>query len=228
MKAKHNDPQFKGCLTQVKDVNESGVITFYASVFNTVDRVGDIVEKGAYKKTIKENFKQIQHYKNHYSDEMVGVVQELKEDDYGLLVVSKLILDTQQGKETYAQYKAMAEADKSMSHSIGYYPVKVEDNPDEDFVKLKEILLFEVSTLTKRPAHPDATTVGIKSIDDLLKESKYYEALLKSDLPEIELEQLENIKNHIDALIANRAAKSTPANNEPQFTSEEINTIFKF
>jgi len=127
-------------------------VRFYASIFNTPDRVNDIVVPGAYKKTIAENFKEIQHYKNHDSRVMPAVIREMVEDDNGLLVTSKMILNTQAGKETYEEYRAMAEAGKSMAHSIGYVPVKVE--PTSDFNYLKEILLLEVSTLTTRPAHP--------------------------------------------------------------------------
>jgi len=210
MKLKNREPQFKSCLTQVKDVDEKGIVTFYGSVFKSPDRVKDIVDPGAYTKTITENFKEIQHYKNHDSTLMPGVIQEIKEDDNGLLVRSKLILGTQLGKETYEEYRAMAESEKSMSHSIGYSPVR-EQKDDKGFNHLKEIFLFEVSTLTKRPAHPDALTVGIKSLDELIKEEDFYEQLLKCDFPDAELEQLEKIKDKITALIKEARRKDAPA-----------------
>lgn len=216
MKIKHREPLFKSVLTQVKEVDAAGIVRFYASIFNTPDRVGDIVVPGAYKKTIQENFKEIQHYKNHDSDHMPGVIQQLEEDDTGLLVTSKLILNTQDGRETYEQYKAMAEVGKSMSHSIGYTPVKEESSSDYNY--LKEILLFEVSTLTKRPAHPDAITVDVKTVD-------YLKALLKSDLPDEELEQLEQLKNEIEALLKARSRKTTPPAEEPLTKSEILKIL---
>ena len=201
MKVKHREPLYKSALTEVKDVDSTGIVRFYASVYNTPDRVNDIVVKGAYSKTIAENFKEIQHYKNHDSTQMPGVITELKEDDNGLLVTSKMILNTQLGRETHEEYKAMAEAGKSMSHSIGYVPVKEEPNAGMNY--LKEIFLYEVSTLTKRPAHPDAVTVDVKSLD-------YIKALLKSDLPDDELAELEQLKNEIEALLIERSRKTTP------------------
>ena len=130
-------------------------------------------------------------------------------------------MDTQLGKETFAQYKAMAAVGKSMSHSIGYYPVKEEKQGDLNY--LKEIFLFEVSTLTKRPAHPDATTVDVK---ELIEEVEFIDAMLKSDLPDTELEKLEQIKTHIEALIVSRR-KATQQPTEPLMTQQEILKILR-
>ena len=220
-KVKHREPLFKSTLYKVEDVDDKGIIKFYASIFNTPDRVKDAVVPGAYKKTIQENFREIQHYYNHDSALMPGVITDLKEDAVGLLVTSQLIMDTQLGKETFAQYKAMAAVGKSMSHSIGYYPVKEEQQGDLNY--LKEIFLFEVSTLTKRPAHPDATTVDVK---ELVEEVEFIEAMLKSDLPDTELEKLEEIKTHIEALILSRR-KATQKASEPLMTQQEILKILR-
>jgi HK97 family phage prohead protease len=222
-KIKHREMQFKSVLTKVEDIDSKGIVRFYASIFNTEDRVKDIVTPGAYKKTITENFNEIQHYKNHDSTLMPGVPFEFKETDTGLLVSSKLILGTQLGSETYGEYKAMAEAGKSMGHSIGYVPVKEEQIGNVNYVK--EIFLYEVSTLTKRAAHPDALTIDIKGIDDLLTEVEFYDALLKSDLPDLELEKLEKIKQHIEALILSRV-KPTQEKDEP-LTKTEILKILR-
>lgn len=220
-KVKHRDIQFKSVLTKVEDIDEKGIVKFYASIFNTEDRVKDIVVPGAYKKTITENYNEIQHYKNHDSTLMPGVPFEFKETDTGLLVSSKLILTTQLGRETFEEYKAMAEVGRSMGHSIGYSVVK--DEPGAGVTYLKEVFLFEVSTLTKRAAHPDATTQDIKS---LIEDVDFYDALLKSDLPDAELEKLQEIKNHIEALILSRK-KSTQQKSEPLLSYSEILRLLK-
>lgn len=228
-KVKLRTPQYKSCISEVKDIDEKGVVSFYASVFGTPDRVKDIVDFGAYKKTINESFKEIQHYKNHDSTLMPAVVQELKEDSYGLLTRSKMILKTQLGLETYEEYKAMAEAGKSMFHSIGYTPTREEQKGE--FNHLKEIYLFEVSSLTKRPAHPDALTTGIKSLDELdfeelVKEETFYTNLLKCKFTDAKLENLERIKNHITALIEESRRKNAPdLNNAPLMTKQDIINI---
>lgn len=234
------DIKFKAAIAPIKDVDGKGVVQFYASIFGNMDKYRDIVEPGAFKKTIKENFKEIQHYKNHDSYMMPGVVTDLKEDEKGLLVTSQLIMKTQLGQETYEEYKAMAEAGKSMFHSIGYYPIKSEKevikpavgNQDEEAVwHLKEIFLREVSTLTAHPANDQALTVGIKSfenmdIEELLIEDHFYKNLLNSRFNKIELEKMEAIKNHITALIQERAGLTTPSKGQP-LTKDEIINYFK-
>jgi len=230
-KIKSQNQLYKSCFTSVKDIDEKGTVVFHGSIFGTADRVKDIVVPGAYKKTISENFKQIQHYKNHDSTLMPGVFKELGEDSTGLLANSKLILGTQLGRETYEEYKAMAEAGKSMSHSIGYYPVKEE--PDgKGFNLLKEVALFEISTLTKRPAHPDALTVGIKSFEDmdieqLVIEEQFYKNLLNCSFKDVKLEKLEGLKNHINALIIEKSRAITQEDNEPQVSKSEILKMLK-
>lgn len=219
MSIKNKEIQFKAQLTKVEDIDEKGKVKFYASVFNSKDRVGDIVLKGAYTKTLAENFKEIQHFKNHDSRLMPGVVMEAKEDSNGLLIVSSLIMGTQLGKETYEEYKAMAAAGKSMFHSIGYIPVKEEQKDEANY--LKEIYLREVSTLTAHPAHPQALTVDVKSEVDYLNE------LLKSDLSDVKLEKIEQIRNKINALYEERAAKALDSEKEPQITINELKNIFK-
>jgi hypothetical protein len=224
MSVKNKQIQFKSALTKVEDVDEKGIVRFYASVFGNKDRAGDVVVKGAYAKTLAENFKEIQHFKNHDSRMMPGVVTEAKEDDKGLLITSSLIMGTQLGRETYEEYKAMAAAGKSMFHSIGYYPVKEDEDRENSVNYLKEIYLREVSTLTAHPANPLATTVDVKS------EISYLDELLKSDLSDMKLEEIEKMKNTIIALYDKKAAllKALEDQKEPQITAQELINIFKF
>jgi HK97 family phage prohead protease len=221
--------EYKGSQTKIVDVDEKGVVVFYASVFNNKDKGNDIMEKGAFRKTIKENFKNIRHFKHHDSTQMPGVVQELAEDDKGLIVTSKLILGTQIGKETYEEYRAMAEADKSMDHSIGYWVTKFkeerEKETDEYTRWLKEVQLGEVSTLTAWGMNPEALTVDVKryhtiDMDELLKEERYFSLLLKCDFPEAKLEQLEQLLTKIQTLIRLKADSFTLNADEPSSDAE--------
>jgi len=221
VKVKFRDMLYKSCITQVKDIDEKGVVSFYGSIFNTADRVKDIVDPGAYTKTISENFNEIQHYKNHDSTLMPGVIQKggLEQDSEGLLSRSKLILDTQLGRETYEQYKAMAEAGKSMGHSIGYVPVRQQKSSD-GFNHLKEVFLFEISTLTKMAAHPDALTVGIKSFEELdfeelVKEEVFYTNLLNCKFTDAKLENIELIHKHLQSLIETMRRQIAPIEDAP-------------
>lgn len=219
---------YKSCLSEVKDIDEKGIVSFYGSIFNSPDRVNDVVDQGSYTKTISESFKEIQHYKNHDNTLMPGVIQELKQDNIGLLSRSKLILGTQLGKDTYEEYKAMAEAGKSMGHSIGYATIREEFR--DGYNHLKEIKLFELSTLTKRAAHPDAISIDIKSfenmsIDELIKEESFYTALLKCEFTDSKLENIELLKNHLISLIESRR-KTAPDFNAPKFEIKLEQNLF--
>jgi uncharacterized protein len=225
--------EYKSAITEIKDLSQKGIVTFYASVFGNKDYGGDIVEKGAFSKTITENSKNIRHFKHHDSTQMVGVVKSLIEDDRGLLVTSQLILKTQLGAETYEEYKAMLEAGKSMDHSIGYNVIK--DDKKDDARLLKELRLMEVSTLTAWGMNNQAQTVAVKSFDqldlnELLTEEKYYKALLSCKFTDAKLESIEGLYNYLKSLITERAAASTQGD-EPIIIrgSEYIKTLnFKF
>lgn len=213
--------EYKISRSEIKDVDPNGTVLFYASVFNNKDFGNDIIMPGAYSKTIKENLKNIRHFKHHDSWKMPGVIQEISEDSYGLLVKSKLILNTQLGKETYEEYKAMQEAGKSMDHSVGYSAIKFDIDNDKDERILREVKLFEVSTLTAWGMNPLAQTVSIKSLEnipfnDLIKEQKYFELLLNAPFTDATLTQLEQLKKHVDSLISSKAGIDPTFKDKPR------------
>ena len=219
--------EYKGAITEIKDLSEKGIVTFYASVFGNEDYGGDVIEKGAFSKTIQENNRNIRHFKHHDPRQMVGVVKELNEDGNGLLATSQLILKTQLGAETYEEYKAMIQAGKSMDHSIGYNVIKKEEKNDKRY--LKELRLMEVSTLTAWGMNPLAQTVDVKSLEQLdfnqlLTEEKYYQALLNAKFTDAKLEHIEGLYNYLKSLIAERAVQDTPPE-QPIKGSELIKSI---
>jgi len=226
--------EYKGCVSEVKEVTDKGVVTFYAAVLSNKDLGGDVIDPGAFSKTLSENSTNFRHFKDHNPNLMPGVIQSIYEDSYGLLTTSKLILSTQLGKETYEQYKALAEVNKSIEHSIGYNTIKADNDTKEGVRRLKELRLFEVSTLTAWGMNPKALTESVKSFDNLdlnqlVTEEKYFQALLNCEFADAKLEQFEVLKKHIESLIASRF-NNTPRN-EPIIIkgSEAIESLtFKF
>ena len=219
--------EYKGAITEIKDISQKGVVTFYASVFGNKDYGNDIIEQGAFRKTIQENSRNVRHFKHHDTTQMVGVIQSMNEDSKGLLVTSNLILKTQLGADTYEEYKAMIEAGKSMDHSIGYNVIK--EDTKEDSRLLKELRLMEVSTLTAWGMNPLAQTVDVKSLeqldfDQLLTEEKYYKHLLNAKFTDAKLERIEGLYNYLKSLIDERAAESTHRQ-QPRKGSEVIESI---
>jgi len=162
---------FKSSVTKVDDINDKGMVSFWFAVHNVPDTYLQIGSKGMFQKSINERGDKIMHYKNHDSTIMPGVLQEVQDLPYGGRAVSKLILNTKDGQETYNQYLAMAEAGKSMPHSYHFDFVNPTfDDAFNAFIKggnitLKEVKLWEVSTLTRKPASDLAVVQSIKSYE---------------------------------------------------------------
>ena len=189
----------KSITAEVKDLDEKGMIKFYFSVFGNLDSDRDITEPGAFAKTISDwknsNKKRIRHFKNHRWDQTPGVLQDLFEDDKGGVAVSKLILGTQLGKETYEEYKAGAITE----HSFGYEIIESEweDIGGEKIQHLKQLKLEEVSSLNSWGANAMTDTLDVKNLkeedlDKVIALLEKLEALKKGDFTDAYFEKLEN------------------------------------
>lgn len=162
----------------VKDLdNKKGVVIFYGSAFGTTkadaDSDNDVILKGAFTKTIKENFPRIKHCLNHSVYDVPGVFTDLKEDPFGLLCTSQLAKSSDNtfstlAKDTLINY----EAGVITEHSIGYRPTKEAYDQQEDCNFISEIKLWEVSSLTGWGANSNTPVVGVKSQKDCLEQLK--------------------------------------------------------
>lgn len=156
---------------RIKDAGQDGEITGYGSVFGVVDRYGEIVDRGAFSKTLKERSPKMLW--QHDPSQPIGVWSDAKETDHGLRLNGQINLETAQGREAHALIKQGAVD----GLSIGYIPVKwivEEDNSSDQETKsvimhLTEVKLYETSVVTF-PANESALIAGIKSaktIDDI-------------------------------------------------------------
>lgn len=131
----------------VKDVDmNKREVAGYFSVFGNVDSDGDIMDKGAYAKTLEGGIGRVQHLFMH--SPMLGAVGKLKElkvDDKGLFFRSKII-GTAMGNDLMVMYNEGA----IKEHSVGFETVKSEDmiQSDGSNVRLiKEVKLWEGSSV---------------------------------------------------------------------------------
>jgi HK97 family phage prohead protease len=104
---------------EIKSVEEDGTFEGYLSVFDVVDLTGDLVEKGAFGKTIKEHPDGIVMLWQHDPSKPIGKMF-LTEDDYGLKVKGVLALGVSQAQEAYTLLKAGI----VRGMSIGYKAIK--------------------------------------------------------------------------------------------------------
>jgi HK97 family phage prohead protease len=157
-----------------------GILSGYANVYNIEDHQGDITRLGAFIKTVNENHKSMKVYKNHRSDQLVGVPTRLDANDpYGLYMEAKIIMDTQLGKDSYHEAKFMLENGFETGFSIGGWVMK-RDKADKRIIT--EFKLEEISILTMQPANQLSMVDIVKSIhaEDELTQEKFWNTITKA------------------------------------------------
>ena len=129
-----------------------------------VDDGGDIIEPGAFSRTIKENFDRIKILSQHNDCDLpIGKPIELREDDKGLFVRGK-ISDTQKGRDVQTLLK-----DGVLNElSIGYDAITFDFDSDKGVRHLKEVRLWEISIVTWA-MNDQATIDEVKSLAESLK-----------------------------------------------------------
>lgn len=136
---------------------EAGTFEGYASTFGGMpDSYGDVVDKGAFAKTVKEGMKRIKLLFNHNANEPIGKILELYEDDYGLYFKAKLSLGVQRAREVLALMKDGV----INTMSIGYDTIT--EALEGKIRHLKEVRLWDISPVTFA-ANPEAVITGVKS-----------------------------------------------------------------
>lgn len=141
------------------DVDDSkGIVKGLGSVFGNVDSDGDIIEKGAYTKTIQENFGRIKYLYQHRLDKPIGKMVELNETDEALEFVSEIAIKTQLGKDVFEMIKAGVISE----NSVGFRTMKEKYDQIEKVNRIKEVKLYEISAVTLA-ANPLAQIQSTKS-----------------------------------------------------------------
>lgn len=152
-----------------KEPDEDGHFEGYASVFDVVDQGMDVVAKGAFRKSLGSGRK-VKMLWQHDTSKVIGVWDEIREDERGLFVKGRLLKDVALGREAMALMRAGA----IDSMSIGYRTVEAEAEGGGRVRKLTELDLFEVSVVTF-PMNESARVTDVKSI----RTERDFEAFLR-------------------------------------------------
>tara|TARA_R100000008_G_C3586761_1_gene173070 strand:- start:3114 stop:3683 length:570 start_codon:yes stop_codon:yes gene_type:complete len=139
------------------DFLETGVFEGYASIFDNVDRVGDLVEKGAFEKTIKDNNGIIKLQYNH--KDTIGIAT-VEEDDKGLKVKAAINLEVQRGREVHSLIKQGAIEKMSFAYDVIDEEKAVKNG--KQIFRLKELKLYEVSAVDF-PANEATEITAVKA-----------------------------------------------------------------
>lgn len=141
-----------------KEPDQDGVFEGYASVFGIVDQGMDVVERGAFGKSLGGGRK-VKMLWQHDQRKVIGVWDEVKEDDRGLFVVGRLLKGVAQAEEAMVLMRAGA----IDSMSIGYRTIESIPEGGGRIRKLMEVELHEISLVTF-PMLPDAKVTAMKSV----------------------------------------------------------------
>lgn len=140
-----------------REPDQDGVFEGYASVFGVVDQGMDVVERGAFAKSLGR--RKVRMLWQHETDKPIGVWEDIHEDERGLFVRGRILKEVDKGREAMALLRAGA----IDSMSIGYRTIEAMAEGDGRVRKLLEVDLFEISLVTF-PMLPDAQVTGVKSI----------------------------------------------------------------
>lgn len=163
---------FKNLSSKIEDIDEiKGIVKIAVSGLENIDSDGDIIKRGAWTKTIQENFKRIRHLKDHDRTKAIGIPLELYETNEHLIAVSLLNVKKEFVKDVVSDYIFMSQNGRTIEHSVGFSPIdgKFEKNVDTDGYVFRELKLNEYSTLSYLGANQNTPFFDIKSQEDLNK-----------------------------------------------------------
>lgn len=135
-------------------VDEAGTITGLAWPFGTPDRMGDVIEPGAFKGA-KGPLPMLAF---HNASDPVGAWSEISETAKGLTVKGRLLIDD---LPRAREIRALVQSGAVTGLSIGFMTKKAQLRRDGGRT-IKAVDLVEVS-LVSVPAHPGARVTGAKS-----------------------------------------------------------------
>lgn len=186
---------------------DDNTVEGYASTYGNLDHANDIVEKGAFTKTLQQNGGKIKFLWQHDIKQPIGVIEELRDTAQGLYFKARFSNSTA-GQDARTQLKEGVVD----SFSIGYRVInatKDRAGNGRPINRLTELALHEISVVTI-PCNDEAVLLGVKSA-------------LHDDFPEMDADAIDAL---YDEYVAFREMKSAQIGLETKFdvdaTDEEI------
>ncbi|MDO9581867.1 MAG: phage major capsid protein [Desulfomicrobium sp.] len=182
-------------------VTDAGEISGLAWPFGSPDRVGDVIEKGAF--TAPASLPMLFA---HDQGQVIGVWDEIGETPEGLTVKGKLLVeDVERAREV----RAMIRAGAVSGLSIGFVTKSAKRHPKGRTISALD--LHEISVVAV-PAHPGAQITSIKS--NTLHEEVAVEpedTQTPANAPQIDTKAFDEVKARLDKLEAKGNRPGAPA-----------------
>lgn len=141
---------------EIKDITAEGTFEGILSQYGVLDSTGDIVEAGAFAKSIKERGSEVPLLWQHKADVPIGML-ELQDTETALLVKGRLLMELPSAQTAYSCIKANIVKGLSIGFSTINKVVK------DGIRHLTEIKLYEGSIVTF-PALESALITAVKAL----------------------------------------------------------------
>ena len=115
------EPKF--CRVSGVTVGDDATLEGYASLFGNIDQGGDAVQPGAFRASLAEGRK-VRMLWQHDPNQPIGVWDDVREDQKGLWVRGRILIDLAKGREA----AALVAAGAIDGLSIGYRTKRAERN----------------------------------------------------------------------------------------------------
>jgi len=125
-------------------IDAQGRFAGYASIFNRLDAGGDIVQPGAFAKSLQKRRGRIRLLFQHDPKEPVGIWENLVEDGHGLFAAGRLV----PGVPRAEALRRLIGNGALDGLSIGFRTVRASREPGRGHRRLIEIDLYEISIVT--------------------------------------------------------------------------------
>jgi HK97 family phage prohead protease len=158
---------------------KQGIVSSYFAMFGNKDLDGDILEKGAFTKTIQERGPNgkglIKYLLDHDRTKAVARIESLEEDYKGLKYTAKV------GTHSLGQdFVKMIESGLINQHSFGFVTIKELYDQQAKANRIKEVMMHEGSAIQFLGANPETTFIDLKSFEDHLQYLDRLEKFIKT------------------------------------------------
>lgn len=199
---------------------KQGIVSGYFAMFGNKDLDGDIIEQGAFTKTIQERGPQgkqlIKYLLDHDKNKVVAKIMNLYEDGKGLRYEAKI------GSHNAGQdFQKMIESELINQHSFGFRTIKEQFDQVSKANRIKEVMMYEGSAVQFLGANPETTFIDLKSEQDAFEYLGRLEKFVKTS--NATDETLEKLEIQFKSLLAVLKPESSTSTVEAEKTS--INLI---
>lgn len=183
-------------------ISGDGSFSGYASLFGEVDLSKDMIERGAFSKSLKtRGAKGVRMLFQHDPSEPIGHWTKIREDARGLYVEGVLSEDVARAREVHALMRSGA----LDGLSIGFQTVRAKNDPKSGVRRVLEADLWEISVVTF-PMLPSARIAQVKAADGNFPTIREFERWLTRDAGLSRKAARRFLTGGYDALVSRRDA----------------------